>query len=170
MIFSTIPQPPTHPFVLEITTRINPAANTALSGLYISSGTFCTQCEAEGFRHITFFPDRPDILATYTVTLVADEATYPVLLSNGNRTATGRGASGKHWATWHVSLSPSRVIFLQLSRASWPRFRDHFKTMSGARLHYQSGLNLALNPNAPMQWDALKRSMAWDEQVFGLEV
>ena len=87
-------------FELESETRIAPNANTELSGLYVSGGNFFTQCEAEGFRRITYFPDRPDVMARFTVTLVADRATCPVLLSNGNPDGTGEAEGGKHWARW----------------------------------------------------------------------
>src|SRR5712691_7063645 len=87
-------------FALDIETRINPAGNTALSGLYISGGNFCTQCEPEGFRRITYFLDRPDVMARYTVTARADKARYPVLLSNGNPAGQGDLPDGRHWARW----------------------------------------------------------------------
>src|SRR5690349_9662964 len=87
-------------FMLEIRTRIVPERNTALSGLYISGGNFCTQCEPEGFRRITYFPDRPDVMARYTVTMRADKTRFPVLLSNGNPVASGELADGRHWARW----------------------------------------------------------------------
>src|SRR6266849_6055745 len=87
-------------FALDIETRINPEHNTALSGLYISGGNFCTQCEPEGFRRITYFLDRPDVMARYTVTIRADKARYPVLLSNGNPIGQGDLADGRHWAKW----------------------------------------------------------------------
>ena len=163
-----IPHPPTKAFMLEMTTRINPSANTALSGLYISSNTFCTQCEAEGFRHITFFPDRPDVLATYTVTLVADAATYPVLLSNGNRTATGQGPDGKHWATWHDPY-PKPCYLFALVAGRLAEVRDQFKTMSGREVALSIWVEPGSEDKCTYAMDALKRSMAWDEQVFGLE-
>src|ERR1700687_3686455 len=94
-----VPQVPDN-FTLDIETRIAPERNTALSGLYISGGNFCTQCEPEGFRRITFFPDRPDVMARYTVTIRADKARFPVLLSNGNPAGGGDLADGRHWAKW----------------------------------------------------------------------
>ena len=96
----TIYSPPDR-FTLEIETAIKPQENTALQGLYKSSGNFCTQCEAEGFRAITYFPDHPDVMATYTTTIAADRDRYPVLLSNGNRVDEGELENGRHWAKWH---------------------------------------------------------------------
>ena len=97
----TIPQVPNRPFTLEIETLVDPTANTQLSGLYRSSGTFCTQCEAEGFRRITYFPDRPDVMAVYTTRIEADKSEAPVLLSNGNLIDSGDLAGGRHFAIWH---------------------------------------------------------------------
>ena len=96
-----ITQPPNGPFTLEIETLVDPTANTQLSGLYRSSGTYCTQCEAEGFRRITYFPDRPDMMAVYTTRIEADKAEAPVLLANGNLTESGELPEGRHFAVWH---------------------------------------------------------------------
>src|SRR5215472_8731323 len=97
----TIPQPPNAPFKLEIETVVDPSANTQLSGLYRSNGTYCTQCEAEGFRRITYFPDRPDVMAVYTTRIEADKTEVPVLLANGNLIDSGKGSDGRHFAVWH---------------------------------------------------------------------
>ncbi|RLA20187.1 MAG: aminopeptidase N, partial [Gammaproteobacteria bacterium] len=96
LVIHTVPER----FTLEIITHINPKANTALEGLYLSNGLFCTQCEAEGFRKITYFLDRPDVMARYTTTIVADKTAYPVLLSNGNRIDSGEQEEGRHWVKW----------------------------------------------------------------------
>ncbi len=98
-------------FTLEIETLIKPQLNTALTGLYKSSGNFCTQCEAEGFRHITYFLDRPDVMARYTTTIIADESRYPVLLSNGNPVTSGKGPQGKHWVRWEDPFKKPSYLF-----------------------------------------------------------
>ena len=97
----TIAQPPNGPFTLEIETLVDPTANTQLSGLYRTSGNYCTQCEAEGFRRITYFPDRPDVMAVYTTRIEADKKEAPVLLSNGNLVEAGDLPGGRHFAVWH---------------------------------------------------------------------
>ena len=107
----TIPQPPNRPFTLEIETLVDPTANTQLSGLYRSSGTYCTQCEAEGFRRITYFPDRPDVMAVYTTRIEADKAEAPVLLANGNLTEHGDLPDGRHFAVWHDPWPKPSYLF-----------------------------------------------------------
>ncbi len=164
----TIHHPPEVPFVLEITNRIDPESNTALSGLYISSGTFCTQCEAEGFRNIVYFPDRPDVLAIYTVTLVADESRYPVLLSNGNRIAHGSEPGGRHWATWHDPFPKPSYLFAAVA-GTLAEVRDHFTTRSGNSVQLSIWVEPGDESRCDYAMDALKRAMKWDEDVFGLE-
>ncbi len=130
-----IPHPPSH-FHLEVVTRINPSANTALEGLYVSGGNFCTQCEAEGFRKITYFPDRPDVMTRFTTTLVADKETYPVLLSNGDRIDSGELDGGYHYVTWHdPSLKPSYLFALVAGDLAC--ISDTFTTMSGKPVKLQ---------------------------------
>ena len=107
----TIAQPPQRPFTLEIETLVNPQANTQLSGLYRSSGTYCTQCEAEGFRRITYFPDRPDVMAVYTTRIEADMAEAPVLLANGNLRDSGGLPGGRHFAVWHDPWPKPAYLF-----------------------------------------------------------
>ena len=107
----TIPQPPNGPFTLEIETLVDPTANTQLSGLYRSSDTYCTQCEAEGFRRITYFPDRPDVMAVYTTRIEADKAQAPVLLANGNLTDAGDLPGGRHFAVWHDPHKKPSYLF-----------------------------------------------------------
>ena len=107
----TIPQPPNGPFTLEIETLVDPTANTQLSGLYRSSGNYCTQCEAEGFRRITYFPDRPDVMAVYTTRIEADKTETPVLLSNGNLIDSGDLPGGRHFAVWHDPFKKPSYLF-----------------------------------------------------------
>ena len=128
-----IDQPPDQ-LTLDITTRIHPERNTALSGLYLSGGNFCTQCEPEGFRRITYFPDRPDVMARYSVTIRADKARFPVLLSNGNPAGEGDlldGApAGRHWARW-VDPHPKPSYLFALVAGDLVAVRDRFTTRSG---------------------------------------
>src|SRR5438309_10178463 len=107
-----------------------PASNISLEGLYVSSGVFCTQCEPEGFRRITYFPDRPDVLSRYTVTLRADRETCPVLLSNGDRVASGPLAGGRHFATWHDPFPKPSYLFA-LVAGDLAALEDSFTTRSG---------------------------------------
>ncbi len=107
----TIAQPPNGPFTLEIETMVDPTANTQLSGLYRSSGTYCTQCEAEGFRRITYFPDRPDVMAVYRTRIEADRAETPVLLANGNLIESGDLPGGRHYAIWHDPWPKPSYLF-----------------------------------------------------------
>jgi aminopeptidase N len=153
---------------LSIRSRIEPAANISLEGLYVSSGVFCTQCEPEGFRRITYFPDRPDVLARYTVTLRADRATYPVLLSNGDRIASGALADGRHFATWHDPFPKPSYLFA-LVAGDLAALEDSFTTRSGRNVAlriYSTPHNL---PRCAHAMESLKRSMRWDEERFGRE-
>ncbi|MFM6932774.1 MAG: aminopeptidase N, partial [Novosphingobium sp.] len=118
---------------VTIATRIDPAANTQLMGLYASSGMLCTQCEAEGFRRITFFPDRPDVLSIYRVRMSGDKAAFPVLLSNGNCTATGENVDGTHWAEWHDPW-PKPAYLFALVAGDLVATKDSFTTMSGRKV------------------------------------
>src|SRR5215472_8186317 len=126
----TILQPPHRPFVLEVETRLDPSANTQLMGLYRSGSTYCTQCEAEGFRRITYFPDRPDVMAVYTTRIEADKAEAPVLLANGNLTASGELAGGRHFAVWHDPFPKPSYLFA-LVGGQLASIADRFVTMSG---------------------------------------
>jgi aminopeptidase N len=153
---------------LTVQTRLSPAGNVALEGLYLSSGVFCTQCEAEGFRRITFFPDRPDVLATYTVTLRADRAAYPVLLSNGNLVAQGMLDDRRHYATWHDPF-PKPTYLFALVAGDLDALEDEFTTCSGRRVAlriYSTTRNL---PRCRHAMASLKRSFRWDEERFGRE-
>ena len=159
---------PPESFELAIVTRIRPQDNTALEGLYQSSGNFCTQCEAEGFRRITYFLDRPDVMAVYTTTLVADPTRYPVLLSNGNLTDSGSLDDGRHWATWHDPF-PKPCYLFALVAGRLRHIEDQFVTRSG----HPVTLRIHVEPENIDQcghaMDSLKQAMAWDEQRFGLE-
>lgn len=155
-------------FDLTITTRIFPQKNTALSGLYRTNHLFCTQCEAEGFRRITFFPDRPDVLTTFTTHISADKKTYPILLSNGNLIAEGDLKDGKHWATWHDPFKKPSYLFA-LVAGNLVSVKDTFITQSkreiDLRIYVEPG-----NENACMHaMNSLKRAMRWDEEMFGRE-
>ncbi len=161
---------PDAPFTFQIEVEINPSENTALEGLYMSNGMYCTQCEAEGFRKITFFPDRPDVMAPYTVTLHSDQ---PVLLSNGNPGAGadfGRNPIGKRTfsATW-TDPHPKPSYLFALVAGDLVAYSDEFTTASGR----QVALNIYVRPGDEGKciyaMDALKRSMTWDEGVYGRE-
>jgi len=163
----TLFDPPTE-FTLEVVTRTRPQDNAALEGLYQSSGNFCTQCEAEGFRRITYFLDRPDVMAVFTTTLVADQARYPALLSNGNLVASGEQGDGRHWATWHDPF-PKPCYLFALVAGHLQYIEDAFTTRSGRNVT----LRIYVEPDNIDQcdhaMDSLKQAMAWDEQRFGLE-
>ncbi|MBN2362383.1 MAG: aminopeptidase N [Deltaproteobacteria bacterium] len=155
-------------FALELVTAIRPQDNTALSGLYKSSGNFCTQCEAEGFRRITYYPDRPDVMASFTTTVVADPARYPVLLSNGNLVDQGALADGRRWATWRDPFNKPAYLFA-LVAGDLVCAEDRFTTMSGRQVRLQVYVQ---QPNADKCEHALRslqRAMRWDEQVYGRE-
>ncbi|MDG3042395.1 aminopeptidase N [Roseicyclus marinus] len=151
---------PGRAFTWEAEVEIDPADNTALEGLYTSGGMFCTQCEAEGFRKITFYPDRPDVMAPFTVRIESD---LPVLLSNGNP-----GASGPGWAEWHDPW-PKPAYLFALVAGDLVAHSDNFTTMSGRSVD----LNIWVRPGdegkCAYAMDALKRSMRWDEEVYGRE-
>lgn len=155
-------------FVLSIDTQSEPHLNTELSGLYQSSGNFCTQCEAEGFRRITYFLDRPDVLSVYDVRITADHARYPVLLSNGNKISHGSNDDGTHWALWQ-DPHPKPCYLFALVAGDLQNISDEFVTMSGQSVQlniYTQAHNIDKCAHA---MKALKKSMLWDEQVYGRE-
>ena len=154
-------------FTLETEVKIQPETNTELSGLYMSGTGFFTQCEPEGFRKITYFPDRPDVMARYKVTLRADKAAYPILLSNGNKTGEGE-AGGKIWASWE-DPHPKPSYLFALVAADLVAVKDHFTTASGR--HVDLGIWVAAGDESRCghAMVALKNSMRWDEETFGLE-
>ncbi|MBI2379292.1 MAG: aminopeptidase N [Gammaproteobacteria bacterium] len=155
-------------FVLATRVRIHPECNTALSGLYTSGGKFCTQCEAEGFRRITYFPDRPDIMAKYRCTIVADKLDYPFLLSNGNPVARGELDQGRHYVTWDDPF-PKPCYLFALVAGDLDLLEDEFITRSGRRVALQIYVDKGQLAKCPHAMASLKKAMAWDEARFGLE-
>jgi aminopeptidase N len=164
----TILQPPNRPFELEIETIVDPSANTQLSGLYRSNGTYCTQCEAEGFRRITFFPDRPDVMAVYTTRIEADKTEAPVLLSNGNLVASGEAPEGRHFVVWHDPYPKPSYLFA-LVGGDLACVQDHFVTMSGRNVALRIYVEHGKQNRCGYAMDSLKRAMRWDEETFGRE-
>jgi aminopeptidase N len=155
-------------FRLDIETIIRPQDNTELSGLYKSGGNFCTQCEAEGFRRITYFLDRPDVMSRYTTTISADKELYPVLLSNGNPSGSGDLADGRHWAKW-VDPHPKPSYLFALVAGNLEAWRDSFTTRSGKLVPLAIWVRRGDLDKCAHAMRSLQRAMAWDEEVFGLE-
>ncbi|NCP19418.1 MAG: aminopeptidase N [Erythrobacter sp.] len=153
---------------LTIVTRIAPNENTQLMGLYASGGMLCTQCEAEGFRRITFFPDRPDVLSVYTVRMVADRAAFPVLLSNGNPVDEGTLEDGRHFAEWHDPWPKPSYLFALVAGDLVAR-TDSFTTMGGREVQLGVWVRAEDLPRTEHAMESLKRSMEWDEATFGRE-
>ena len=153
---------------LTVQATINPAANAALEGLYVSSGVYCTQCEAEGFRRIAYFLDRPDVLATYTVTIIADRERCPVLLSNGNRVAAGPLERGRHFARWHDPF-PKPTYLFALVAGDLAALEDTFTTMGGRKVALEIWSTPRNLPRCTHAMAALKRAMRWDEERYGRE-
>ena len=153
---------------LSLTTRIFPQNNTSLMGLYQSSGNFCTQCEAEGFRRIMYFVDRPDNMARFTTTLSADKAHFPVLLSNGNLTAQGDAANGRHFATWQ-DPHPKPAYLFALVAGQLVFIEDHFVTCSGRRVLLRIYTQQHNIDKCAHAMASLKKAMRWDEEVYGRE-
>ncbi|MGE5270374.1 MAG: aminopeptidase N [Thiohalocapsa sp.] len=155
-------------FELDIETRISPERNTALSGLYTSGRNFCTQCEPEGFRRITYFLDRPDVLARYKVTIRADKQRYPVLLSNGNPTGSGELADGRHWAEW-TDPHPKPSYLFALVAGDLVAVEDRFTTRSGRTVPLAIWVRRGDEDKCSHAMESLKKAMRWDEDTFGLE-
>ena len=155
-------------FTIVIENTCAPKDNTQLMGLYVSGGRFCTQCEAEGFRRITYFADRPDVLSTYRVKITGDKAAYPTLLANGNLIDEGELDNGQHFAVWEDPFRKPCYLFA-LVAGEFDNITDHFTTMSGRDI----ALDIYVDPGdanrAHYAMDSLKRSMAWDETAFGRE-
>ncbi|HSD44377.1 MAG TPA: aminopeptidase N [Burkholderiales bacterium] len=164
----TIPGVP-DAFTLETVVRIAPRKNTKLMGLYASKDGFFTQCEAEGFRRITFFPDRPDVMARYTTTIRAEKARYPVLLSNGNLAGSGDEPGGRHWARWEDPFPKPSYLFA-LVAAKLDVLEDTFVTRSGKRARLAIYVEPGKLDQCGFAMQALKKSMKWDEVTFGLEL
>lgn len=155
-------------FIAELETQISPANNTRLEGLYVSQSAFCTQCEAEGFRRITYFPDRPDVMATYKVTINANKESCPVLLSNGNLIDSGDLDGGRHFAVWEDPFPKPSYLFA-LVAGDLACVEDSFKTMSGRDVALRIFVEHGNEDRCDYAMDSLKRSMKWDEDVYGLE-
>jgi aminopeptidase N len=155
-------------FALDVETRIAPLSNTALSGLYVSGGNFCTQCEPEGFRRITYFIDRPDVMARYTTTITAEKQRYPVLLANGNPVERGDIDARRHWAKW-VDPHPKPSYLFALVAGDLVAVEDRFTTRSGKEVALAIWVRRGDEDKCGHAMASLKKAMRWDEEVFGLE-
>ena len=164
LLISAVPEQ----FDLEIETFIHPDKNTALEGLYHSSSLLCTQCEAEGFRRITYYPDRPDVMSVFTVSIAADKAEWPIMLSNGNLEKQGQFEDGRHWVRWH-DPHPKPAYLFALVAGDLHRQKDSFLTQSGR----QVTLEIYVDPENSHKCDhalmSLKQAMKWDEETYGRE-
>lgn len=155
-------------FKLKIMTEIDPGSNTALSGLYQSNGNYSTQCEAEGFRRITYFLDRPDVMTVYTTKIIAEKDRYPVLLSNGNKIDAGDLGNGRHYAIWHDPFKKPSYLFA-LVAGNLGCLKDEFVTVSGKKVDLEIYVPEKDLPRAQHAMQSLKESMRWDEKAFGRE-
>jgi aminopeptidase N len=165
----TITQPPPRRFRLDIETVIDPSANTQLSGLYRSGAIYCTQCEAEGFRRITYFPDRPDVMAVYTTRIEAEKGEAPVLLANGNLVASGNvPGTNRHFAVWHDPFPKPSYLFA-LVGGELACVEDRLRTMSGREVTLRIYVEPGKERRCLYAMDSLKRAMRWDETTFGRE-
>jgi aminopeptidase N len=166
LVIAGVPQAP---FTLDVVNTCNPRSNTQLSGLYLSSGIFCTQCEAEGFRRITYFYDRPDVMARYTVRIDADKASCPVLLSNGNPGERGEtSVSGRHYAIWHDPF-PKPAYLFALVAGDLAAVHDSFTTLSGRKVELGIYVEKGKEDRCGWAMESLKTAMSWDEKRFGRE-
>ena len=154
--------------VVEITSTSDPSKNTALSGLYEAGPMLCTQCESQGFRNITYFPDRPDVLAKYKVTIHADKAKYPTLLANGNLLKKGSEGQGRHYAVWEDPFAKPCYLFA-LVAGQMDKVSSHFVTKSGRKVLLEIYVEPGRKSETAIAMDALKKSMAFDEKAYGLE-
>ncbi len=161
-------QPKSETFTLDTSVKIHPETNTALEGLYKSSGMFCTQCEAEGFRKITYYLDRPDVMSKFTTTVSASKQAFPVLLSNGNLIAAGPGEDGRHWATWEDPFKKPAYLFALVAGDLWC-VEDTFITMSNRKVALRIFVEPENIDKCQHAMDSLKKSMRWDEEVYGRE-
>ena len=163
----TIPEPPLVPFVLSLRCRIDPYRNTSLEGLYASGGMLTSQCEAEGFRRITYHPDRPDVLSRWTVRIEADRASFPVLLSNGDATETHDLPDNRHAVIWQ-DPHPKPSYLFALVAGDLEEIRDHYVTSEGRRVTLRLHVERGDEPYTAHAMASLKRAMHWDEKVYGL--
>ncbi|GAB5390202.1 MAG: aminopeptidase N [Alphaproteobacteria bacterium] len=154
--------------VVEITNTINPSENTTLEGLYVSNGTFCTQCESEGFRRITYYPDRPDVMAPFTVSIEADKKRFPQIMSNGNPVESRDLPYGKHFAKWDDPFPKSPYLFA-LVGGDMDHIENEFTTMSGRKVKLGMYVDKGNKSRGVFALEALKRSMKWDEERYGRE-
>lgn len=161
-------QPKAEQFTLDSTVRIHPETNTALEGLYKSSGMFCTQCEAEGFRKITYYLDRPDVMSSFTTTVSGDKQKYPILLSNGNPIASGQEDDGRHWATWEDPFKKPAYLFALVAGDLWC-IEDTFTTRSAREVTLRIYVEPENVDKCQHAMDSLKKSMRWDEEAYGRE-
>ena len=155
-------------FMLEVVTIIKPQENKSLEGLYKSSGNFCTQCEAEGFRKITYYLDRPDVMACFSVTIIADREKYPVLLSNGNPVDAGGYDDGRHWAKWEDPFKKPCYLFA-LVAGDLGYIEDYFTTASGRKIQLRVYVQKHNIDQCEHAMQSLKKSMLWDEETYGRE-
>ena len=155
-------------FRLHIKTRLNPKQNTDFTGLFLTNGTYCTQCEPHGFRRITYFIDRPDIMTVLTTTILADKKRYPILLSNGNLRAQGELDDDRHWVTWHDPFKKPCYLFA-LVAGDLAKIADHYTTRSGRKIALEIYVEHKNRHQCDHALRSLKKAMAWDEEVFGLE-
>ena len=154
--------------LVETEVAICPEKNSQLMGLYASGGILCTQCEAEGFRRITFFPDRPDVLSRYRVRLTADQHAFPILLANGNPVEEGEAGEGRHFAVWEDPFPKPCYLFAVVA-GDLACNADRFRTMSGREVALGIWVREADLPKTALAMQALKDSMAWDEKTYGRE-
>lgn len=164
----TISNVPARPFTLTVETRLQPQHNKSLMGLYASGGNLYTQCEPEGFRKITYHPDRPDVMGIYTTRISADRTRYPVLLSNGNRTGHGTLPDNRHWAEWHDPFAKPSYLFA-LVAGDLVCTRDNFTTRSGRQVALEFFTRAEDTDKVRFGIESLKHAMRWDETRFGLE-
>ena len=164
----TIAGAPSERFTVEVETEILPAENKSLMGLYASGGNLFTQCEPEGFRKITFYIDRPDVMSKFTTTIVADKKRYPVLLSNGNKIDGGEFSDGRHWVKWEDPFAKPSYLFA-LVAGDLAVTEDRFTTMSGRNVKIEFYTTEADKPKVGFAVESLKNAMKWDETRFGLE-
>ena len=164
----TIADVPSERFTVEVETEILPAENKSLMGLYASGGNLFTQCEPEGFRKITFYIDRPDVMSKFTTTIVADKKRYPVLLSNGNKIDGGKFSDGRHWVKWEDPFAKPSYLFA-LVAGDLAVTEDRFTTMSGRNVKIEFYTTEADKPKVGFAVESLKNAMKWDETRFGLE-
>jgi len=159
---------PSKQFILSTLVEIDPAQNTALEGLYLSSGNYCTQCEAEGFRKITYYLDRPDVMAVFSVRIEADQKQIPVMLSNGNRVAQGELENGRHFAEWNDPFPKPSYLFA-LVAGDLACCRDQYTTASGREVSLEIYTEAHNAHKCEHAIASLKKAMQWDEQTYGLE-